>query len=218
MDRQPVVAGRFYDASPDKLGTMVNAFLAQSAERKTEKTLLAMVPHAGYVFSGAVCGKTLGLANLEPTILLLGPNHTGKGERFALWPDGNWNIPGWSMPVDTELADILLEANVNIIADTTAHMDEHSLEVILPFLRSLNPETTIVPISISAHSFDALEQVGKSIGKALKTFGRPVSIVVSSYMSHYIPHDAAEKKDSLALEPAVNLRSEERRVGKEGLL
>ena len=55
MDRQPVVAGRFYDADPDKLSIMVDGFLARSEDRKPEKTLLAMVPHAGYVFSGAVC-------------------------------------------------------------------------------------------------------------------------------------------------------------------
>ena len=50
-----------------------------------------------------------------------------------------------------------------------------------------------------------LEKVGKSSGKVLKAFDRPVSIVVSSDMSHYITHDDAKKQDSLALEPAVNL-------------
>jgi len=209
MDRQPVVAGRFYDANPDQLNTMVDGFFASASERKPEKTMLAMVPHAGYVFSGAVCGKTLGLANLESTILLLGPNHTGRGERFALWPEGDWNIPGGSLPIDTELASALLEADDDITPDTTAHVGEHSLEVILPFLHRLNPETTIVPISISAHTFDDLERVGKSIGKVLKEFGRPVSIVVSSDMSHYISHDEAKEKDVLALEPAINLNPTE---------
>ncbi len=205
MDRQPIVAGRFYDANPDKLNAMVRGFLDLGSGRKPEKTLLAMVPHAGYVYSGAVCGKTLGQANLESTILLLGPNHTGKGERFALWPDGNWAIPGGSIPVDTELADTLLRADPNIVADTVAHTGEHSLEVILPFLKDLNSGTAIVPICVSAHSFDALKQVGKSVGKALMAFGRPVSIVVSSDMSHYISHDEAKRKDSLALEAVVDL-------------
>ena len=204
MDRQPVVAGRFYDAQPDKLNAMVDGFLGLG-EKRAEHTLLAMVPHAGYVFSGAVCGKTLGMADLAPTILLLGPNHTGQGGRFALWNKGAWNIPGASLPIDTELAEVLLAADATLMADTVAHMGEHSLEVILPFLHRLNPATTIVPISISSPSLESLEQVGKAMGWALKEFDRPVSIVVSSDMSHYISHDNAKKMDSMALEAAVSL-------------
>lgn len=205
MQRHPVVAGRFYDADPAKLNSMVDGFLALGDEKKAAKTLLAMVPHAGYVYSGAVCGKTLGMANLESTILLLGPNHTGRGDRFSLWAEGTWHIPGDSVPIDMELATALLAASPLITADTAAHMGEHSLEVILPFLRRLNPQTTIVPIAVSAHVFDDVQAVGEAIGLALTAFGRSVSIVVSSDMSHYISHDAAKQKDSLALEAAVNL-------------
>lgn len=205
MKRQAVVAGRFYDGNPEKLNAMVDGFLGLGKEKKAEKTLLAMVPHAGYVFSGAVCGKTLGLANLEQTVLLLGPNHTGQGKSYALWPEGQWNIPGGSLPIDTELAAALLDADANMTADTAAHVGEHSIEVVLPFLRRLNPATAIVPVAISSPALNILEQVGKNIGQALKKFDRPVSIVVSSDMSHYISHDEAKAKDSMALEPAVNL-------------
>lgn len=205
MEREAVVAGRFYDDSPDRLNAMVDEFLGLGKEKRVEKTLLAMVPHAGYVFSGAVCGQTLGMANLEQTVLLLGPNHTGQGQRYALWPEGQWDIPGGALPIDTELASALLDADNAITADTAAHVGEHSIEVILPFLHRMNPATTIVPIAISSPSLDILEQVGKSIGQALKAFDRPVSIVVSSDMSHYISHDEAKAKDSMALEPAVNL-------------
>jgi len=205
MKRQPVVAGSFYDANPEKLNRMVDGFLALASGKREEKTRLAMVPHAGYVFSGAVCGKTLGLAHLESTILMLGPNHTGVGERFALWTEGVWDIPGGSLTVDEELAQAIAVADPSIIPDTAAHVREHSLEVILPFLRQINAGTTIVPISVSSRSFDELESVGMAIGRVLKEFGRPVSIVVSSDMSHYISHEEAKKRDLMALEAAVSL-------------
>ena len=120
MDRQPIVAGRFYEGQPDRLQTMVDGFLALGTEKEEEQTLLAMVPHAGYVYSGAVCGKTLGMANLAEIVVMLGPNHTGRGERFALWREGAWNIPGGSLTVNTELADALLAADAHIKADTLA--------------------------------------------------------------------------------------------------
>lgn len=205
MNRQPVVAGRFYDANPGRLNGMVDGFLGLAEEKREERTILAMAPHAGYVYSGAVCGKTLGMANLESTILLLGPNHTGRGDRFALWEDGAWEIPGTSVPIDAELAQVLLDADPMITADRVAHEQEHSLEVLVPFLHRLNPETSIVPISISAHVFDDVAGVGKAIGQALKAFDRPVSIVVSSDMSHYISDDDARIMDKMALDAAVNL-------------
>ena len=205
MDRHPIVAGRFYDDQPERLHDLVDGFLGQAEGRQEGPTLLAMVPHAGYVFSGAVCGKTLGSANLAPTVLLLGPNHTGRGERFALWPDGAWNIPGGALTVDTGLAEALLDADPAIKADTSAHMNEHSIEVILPFLHRLNPETTIVPVCISAPTLESLERVGKAMGRALKDFGSAVSIVVSSDMSHYISSEDARKMDGMALEPMMTL-------------
>jgi len=209
MQRQPVVAGRFYDADPVRLNEEVDGFLGLGRKirngKRENQTLIAMVPHAGYVFSGAVCGQTLGMANLEDTILLLGPNHTGRGDRFALWSEGSWDIPGASVPIDTELASALLAASPLITSDTAAHEGEHSLEVILPFLMRMNLATTIVPIAISAHIFDDIQSVGQAIGQAVKAFNRPVSIVVSSDMSHYISHDEAKAKDSLALEAVVDL-------------
>lgn len=205
MKRPPVVAGRFYEGDPARLNATVDGFLGLGKDRREERTLLAMVPHAGYVYSGAVCGQTLGMAILADTILLLGPNHTGRGDRFALWAEGGWDIPGTTVPVDTDLATALLASSPLITADTAAHMGEHSLEVILPFLMRKNPATTIVPIAISAFVYDDLQAVGTAIGKALKEFGKPVSIVVSSDMSHYISHDEAKAKDSLALEAAVDL-------------
>jgi hypothetical protein len=184
---------------------MVDGFLGRAGGRQEDRTLLAMVPHAGYIFSGGVCGKTLGAANLAPTVLLLGPNHTGRGERFALWPDGAWNIPGGSLAVDTGLAQALLDADPAIQADISAHTGEHSLEVVLPFLDRLNPETTIVPVCISAPTLETLERVGNAMGRALRDFGAPVSIVVSSDMSHYITNEEARKMDGMALEPIMTL-------------
>jgi MEMO1 family protein len=205
MDRHPIVAGRFYDAQPERLHAEVDGCLAQAEGQQEERTLLAMVPHAGYVFSGAVCGKTLGKARLAPTVLLLGPNHTGRGERFALWPDGVWNIPGGALSVNAGLAEALLQADPAIKADTSAHMGEHSIEVVLPFLHRLNPETTIVPICISAPTLESLERVGTAIGRVLKDFGKSVSIVVSTDMSHYISSADARKMDGMALEPIMTL-------------
>ncbi|MGE4291869.1 MAG: AmmeMemoRadiSam system protein B [Desulfovibrio sp.] len=207
MNRQPIVAGQFYPGDPAALYAEVERYLAQAdaPAHETRRSLLAMVPHAGYVFSGGVCGKTLGQARLPRTLVLLGPNHTGLGERLAVWPDGHWLLPGARLEVDGELAAALLEQGTGLRADTLAHVREHSLEVVLPFLHRLNPETRIVPIVVADPSPDVLLRAGKALGRALADWPEPVSLVVSSDMSHYVSDARARELDGQAVDAALSL-------------
>jgi AmmeMemoRadiSam system protein B len=221
MDRHPVVAGQFYPGSPQALEAQVRAYLdlaAPGAPAGTgkpaadaappEPALLAMTPHAGYVFSGPVAGVTLAAAAPHPTVLLLGPNHTGRGAPMALWPDGGWLIPGGRVPVDEELAGALLATVPGFGADHAAHLGEHSLEVVLPFLRALNPATTFVPVAVAVHRLDALLAAGEAVAGVLqdrRDQGRPVSIVVSSDMNHFADDATTRDLDALALERVLAL-------------
>ncbi len=205
MDRRPVVAGQFYTADARALGAEVLSYLALAEEREQAPTLLAMVPHAGYVFSGAVTGKTLGEARLAPTVLLLGPNHTGLGRPLAVWPEGRWLIPGGGLEVDAALAAALLAADARLESDTQAHAREHSLEVVLPFLAAQDPAPGFVPLAVAEPRYEILESVAESVAGVLGALGRPVSLVVSSDMSHFVSHDEARRLDSLALERMLAL-------------
>ena len=204
-DRQPAVAGQFYTNDAEALRAEVEGYLSQAQPKNAAHTILAMAPHAGYYYSGIIAGITLGQANLAETVLLLGPNHTGLGKPFAVWPNGRWLFPGGALKVDEELAALLCDKEPQFEPDTLAHQREHSLEVMVPFLATLNPDTRIVPVSISHPSLDTLIGVGKTIGRALRAFERPVSILVSSDMSHFVPHDLAKAQDTEALEPALHL-------------
>jgi AmmeMemoRadiSam system protein B len=201
------VAGQFYPAGPT-LAKDVAALLAQtpSGGKHDRPTLMAMVPHAGYVYSGSVAAKTLAQANLADTVLLLGPNHTGRGRRLAVWPDGTWELPGGGLAVDEELAGALLASDTRLAADYAAHAGEHSLEVVLPFLWVKNPATRIVPVVVAEFNPTVLSDVAVSMASVLKNWPKPVSIVVSSDMSHYVSHDAARGLDALALAEIKALR------------
>lgn len=203
--RAPVVAGRFYPGSAKALARDVAGYLAGADPELAGPALLCMVPHAGYVFSGAVAGRTLGAAALPDTLLLLGPNHTGLGARLAVWPGGAWEIPGATVPVAETLATELLEAAPRLTADRAAHLSEHSLEVVLPFLYARNPAVRIVPVAVAEPDPAVLAEVGRAVAAALRRGGQPVGIVVSSDMSHYVSHEAAKSRDALALSRVLAL-------------
>ena len=204
VDREPVVAGQFYAGRQDQWLATVQACMRGEKENEN-LTRLAMVPHAGHVFSGGVAGQTLARARLTDTVLLLGPNHTGMGAPLAVWPDGKWLLPGASMDVDAELAAALLRAEPALSADRVAHLQEHSLEVVLPFLWAKNPDMRIVPIAVGDPRPHKLGGAAAKIAEVLTSLGRDVSIVVSSDMNHFASDAVTRIVDQKALERILAL-------------
>ena len=198
--RRPVVADRFYPGDPGVLREQVAGYMRSAGERSQQPTLLAMAPHAGYVYSGLVAGTTLALANLADTILLLGPNHTGQGAPLSLWSGGDWAVPGGSVAVDRKLVARLAEKEPRLTPDMGAHLGEHSLEVMLPFLAADNPGVRIVPLAVAERNPNTLISVGKAVAEVLAEWPEPVSLVVSSDMSHYVSDKEARRLDRLALD------------------
>ncbi len=208
MDREPVVAGKFYSGSPEGWKKEVAQYLSLDQNKPTQKALLAMLPHAGYIFSGGVAGRTLSQTQISETVLLLGPNHTGQGSRISVWPDGTWKLPGTYLQVESELAREITSADTSFKSDYSGHMFEHSLEVILPFLWMINNNIKIVPISVAEPELSTLLQAGKSLASVLQSWSHAVSIIVSSDMSHFIPSEQAKSKDDLALQAIRELDPE----------
>jgi AmmeMemoRadiSam system protein B len=204
IDREPVVAGQFYAGRQDQWLATVKACMRGEREREAV-TRLAMVPHAGHVFSGGVAGQTLARARLTDTVLLLGPNHTGMGAPLAVWPDGTWHLPGAGMDVDAELAAAILAAEPALSADRVAHLQEHSLEVVLPFLWAKNPDMRIVPIAVGDPRPDKLAGAASKIAEVLAALGRDVSVVVSSDMNHFAPDAKTRVVDQHALDRILAL-------------
>lgn len=213
--RNSVVAGRFYPAQAEALRAQVAECLSASIESAVPVSngtpLAVMVPHAGYMFSGPVAGATLARAALANNAVLLGPNHTGQGAPLAVWNGGPWLTPLGAAPVAADFADALVESGVGFRGDCTAHVAEHSLEVLLPFLQVLQPALHIVPVSVSLADLPSLRTAGEALGACLRRSaeqGKRVSLVVSSDMSHYVPHEAAKALDSLALEKIAAVDAE----------
>ena len=209
MDRKPIVAGRFYPEEAEQLARDIAGYMGPARPVSQNPTILAMVPHAGYVYSGGIAGETIARARLASTVIMLGPNHTGSGNPLALWPDGTWLFPGGELTVDEELAERVLDAIPSITRDYEAHLREHSLEVQLPFLHAKDPDTRILPICVAEPSPEILLEIGSALAGIIEQTTYPVSILVSSDMSHYITAAQAEKQDGLAIDQILALSAKQ---------
>lgn len=209
--RSPAVAGQFYPGDERSLRATIQELTGNTPVKK-QKVMAAVSPHAGYVYSGAVAAETLSGIEIPETVILLGPNHTGKGSPVAL-STAIWDMPMGSVPVDQDLAADILEEIDFVEKDELAHQYEHSLEVQIPFLQMEQPNLSIVPIAVSHVSYQVLEEIGHALARVIEKTPKDVLIVASSDMTHYESREAAEQKDHFALErladmdPAILYRS-----------
>jgi AmmeMemoRadiSam system protein B len=206
MKRKPAVAGSFYSATQTELKAHVASLMPEGSERK--KVIGAMSPHAGLIYSGGVAG--LVYSGIEPPdcFVLLGPNHTGMGDKVSLAADKSWEIPTGTIEIDSKLADTIASGIPMISRDESAHMFEHSLEVQLPFIIQSAPEARIVPIAIMSATLDDLIELGRGIASAVKNSSSSAVIVASTDMSHFISEKKARELDQHALDRVLALDPE----------
>ncbi len=205
--RTPVVAGRFYEGERNTLYNYVQSTLNTAVQEHINGDIchskLVLLPHAGHFFCGHIIAKTLAHVHLPDTLILLGPNHTGKGKELAVWASGEWQTPLGNVAIDEAITNEILQSKAGFEADNQAHLNEHSLEVILPFLQLKIPSLSIVPIAISGRYLDRLQNAGFALGNIIKSLeeqGRNVAIIVSSDMHHFSDHDTTLALDELALQ------------------
>jgi AmmeMemoRadiSam system protein B len=84
--------------------------------------------------------------------------------------------------------------------DSTAHRDEHSLEVQIPFIQVLQPDFRFSAICLGTADYSALEALGHAMAKAIQSCHEPVLLVASSDMTHYKSADMAARQDQFAID------------------
>lgn len=204
MIRPPAVAGRFYPDDPGRLRAAVDSFLAGGEERKI-RARACMVPHAGYVYSGAVAGEVYRQLEIPARVILLGPRHFPRGASLAILSDGAWQTPLGMAPIDHLLAEKISRAFPLLREDAVAHSTEHSLEVQLPFLQRLAPAFAFVPIVIGPAQWEQLEALGRALAAVVAAEGEPVLLLASSDMNHYESDAVTRVKDHKAIDQILAL-------------
>jgi AmmeMemoRadiSam system protein B len=185
MKRSPVAAGSFYPEDPDELREAVDALLEGAGRRPAGELRGLVAPHAGYAYSGPVAAAAFALAPEEARIVLLGPSHFVPLAGLAVSGADAWTTPLGDVPVSSRMRKQALE--VGAFVDDAPHAHDHALEVELPFLqRACARKLEVLPIAVGScvpgdvvRLLDALDALA----------------VVSTDLSHYLPDDAARRRD-----------------------
>jgi len=204
VQRQPAVAGTFYPRALAAVAAEAAALVSVGGGAAAP-AIAVVSPHAGWRYSGALAGKLFAGVVVPERVLVLAPNHTGRGPLASVWsadPPAGWSLPGLDVPIDAAfVAALLKEAHGLLRADREAHEDEHAIEVLLPLIAVRQPGLRLAAIVLGGQSFKECEALGAGIARAVQRADGPTLIVASSDMSHYLPDDEARAIDRLALAP-----------------
>lgn len=207
-------AGTFYPAEPGALARQVDALLDAARRGRPSRAtppLGLLVPHAGIDWSGPVAAR--GWLELEPdpaapgpppTVVVLGTNHFARWPRgISAWPGGPWWTPLGEVALDEALRRRVVALGGAFAARAEPHLEEHSIEVELPFLVRVRPDARIVPLLVGPLGGDDLRVAGAALGQLLaevRAAGHPVVLAASSDLAHYPSRTVAERVDAESLE------------------
>jgi len=200
--RPAAVAGTWYPSSPARLTADVRRYLeavespAVPEPVLTKAALVALiVPHAGLAYSGPVAAHCYSLLQRHSfdTIVMVGPSHYLGFEGASIWPAGAFETPLSNLRVDEPLTAAIAAACPALEDLPEAHAREHSLEMQLPFLATLAPDTPIVPIVMGFQTRETAYALGDGIAMAVR--GRRALLVASSDLSHFYDARTASALD-----------------------
>lgn len=207
--RQPAVAGSFYSGHSRILARDVSALLAavpsvRAAVRDGKLPKAVIVPHAGYIYSGATAAAAYatlaGGRDVIERVVLLGPVHRVPVLGLALPGNDVFATPLGNVPVDPAAA-ALIRTMPQVVTSVAAHAQEHSLEVQLPFLQSVLGEFSVVPLAVG-------DVTAAEIAEVLEVLwgGPETLIVISSDLSHFLPYAAAQAADRHTVQHILSLQ------------
>lgn len=188
--RRPAVAGYFYPSSARECRELIEQLTSGfTPPAEPARPVAGIVPHAGWIYSGATALKTLAAiaAHRQPeTFVIFGAVHSWYGRKSAIDAHGVWETPFGPVEIDEPLARKILEACREWMEDAPeAHRREHSIEVQVPLIKHFFPTAKIVPIMTppepNAH------RLGEAVGRVLAEEKREIALLGSTDLTHYGP-------------------------------
>ena len=197
--RTAAVAGMFYPGEAASLATELDELLGaveESAPRVGFPKAL-IVPHAGYLYSGPVAARAydeLGPARgIVKRVVMLGPVHRVPVRGLAVPTVEAFATPLGRVALDRAAIEQARRFR-QVVPSDAAHLQEHALEVQLPFLQRQLGEFTLVPFAVGTATVEEVAEVIDALWGGPETL-----VVISTDLSHYHPYGEARAIDGNTL-------------------
>lgn len=193
--RSPIVDGLFYpDDSANVLLYMRNIGLKRGRGGQAQAII---APHGAWEISGSLAGAAFASAagrnsrkNLS-RVVVMGPIHSRQEKGIFLSNSHSFQTPLGDIPVDQEASGWLEAYSPLIRMHDIPHLQEHSIEVLLPFVKYFFPKASIVPILMGGQRKQDIRILANALHAAFAPSMEDTLMVVSFNLTVY-PDNPAE--------------------------
>jgi AmmeMemoRadiSam system protein B len=189
--RRAVFAGSWYPGTAAACKADIERFLAEAPPREPgiPRPVGGIVPHAGWVYSGAVaCEVVQALAaGPPPDVVAVFGSHLHASSPSVLMPAGAWETPFGPLPVAAELAAELSTRFPFRIETPARFAQDNTIELQLPFVKYFFPDAALLaaglaPTEVSLRVADFVVDACRRRGLSLRVLG---STDLTHYGEHY---------------------------------
>ena len=203
--RPSAIAGYFYPDDAAKLQDQICKLLAYYADTASlpiaQAPAAIIVPHAGLSYSGDVAAAAFALLTKLKIrrVILLGPSHRVALNGCALPGFDAFQTPLGDIAVDKSSCEAL---SLHRLAQVNkgAHVQEHSLEIHLPFLQLCLGEFSILPLVVGQSTPTQVTNILQSCDA-----GDSDLILISTDLSHFNTYQGAQKRDRISINRILSL-------------
>jgi AmmeMemoRadiSam system protein B/AmmeMemoRadiSam system protein A len=133
----------------------------------------------------------------DVAVIIASDHQSPLSRPISVWAEGGFETPLGVVPVDTKLAQALIEASPHITFDPAAHDGEHPIEIEIPFLQRVCPSCSILPVLMGAEDEETVQALTDALLEVLPD--RRVVVIASSDLSHYPTYNDALGVDGATL-------------------
>jgi AmmeMemoRadiSam system protein B len=198
MEMRPApLAGRWYPSSSAACDALLDAAGPTPAtppstadDAAGSAAVGALVPHAGWAYSGATAWaplRALSQARGDADLVLAFGGHLGRRDRPRLQLDGAWTTPYGPLEIAAALAHDLAMAVECELESSDDFYEDNALEVVMPMLRRAFPRAVVLGVGLPPT--DEAPDVGLEALRCARGLGfRRIVVVGSTDLTHYGPN------------------------------
>ena len=182
-------SGSWYQNSPKLLSQEISQYISSAKKLQNQGYVKSIiVPHAGYRF----CGETMAQSfiNINPNnydrIVILGPSHHEYFQGCGLTSFEKFDTPFGAINVDNNsIKKLVKKSNIFFEISKSIDINEHSIEMELPFLKQIfnDKEFSIIPIIVGDNNYETNKKIAEILYELY--MDKKTLFVISSDFCHW---------------------------------
>jgi AmmeMemoRadiSam system protein B len=194
--RSPIVDGLFY---PEDRAGVLSYMESIGLERgKGGQAQAIIAPHGAWEISGTLAGAAFASAGgrtgrKSPSrVVIMGPVHDNREEGLFLTNSHSFQTPLGDIPVDQDASRWMESYSSLFEINDIPHLYEHSIEVLLPFVKYCFPHASIVPILIGQPQDQYISVLSQALQAVFEPIMANTLVVISFNLAIHSDEAAAQ--------------------------